>query len=396
MLGQRVSLTATVPSQGLSNHLFKYEYEAAYELNKVTYPNVAPLNGEVDSWTYDSIGNRLTNTVNGSSQNYVYIKIGANPKNWQRLTSDGLNSYTYDANGNTATKTGLTFGWNYDDRLTTISGSTTAAYMTDYRGRRSGKTVGSTTSYSYDDLNTIRESGASTADYLFGPGIDEPLAMSRSGLVYYYGTDGLGSVTVVANSGGTVQNAYLYDAWGQTKSQSGSLASPVVYTGREVAEAGTLFYRARFYQPGIGRFLSEDPWVPSEEISNLYGYVGGDPIRYTDPFGLFKLPPDPRQLPPNWRIDPRHQDPNGSRYTSTDGDVLDFHRGRPGQPGWRGRDHYHFQGGDEHLTPGYEIPDKCPPLIPRPVRFPWRFMPPMHPCLIYPAACRQAFPGGDA
>src|SRR5262249_22332508 len=104
MLGQRVSLTATVPSQNLNNHLFKYEYDSLYELNKVTYPNVAPFNGEVDSWTYDAIGNRLTSTINGSTTNYTYLKIGSNPNNWQRLTSDGSNSYTYDANGDTPTR----------------------------------------------------------------------------------------------------------------------------------------------------------------------------------------------------------------------------------------------------------------------------------------------------
>src|SRR5262249_12002038 len=56
MLGQRVSMTATMPSQGLSNHQTTYEYDPNYQLLKATYPNVAPFNGEVDSWTYDAIG----------------------------------------------------------------------------------------------------------------------------------------------------------------------------------------------------------------------------------------------------------------------------------------------------------------------------------------------------
>src|SRR5262249_40101209 len=126
MLGQRVSLTATVPSQGLNNHLFKYEYDTLYQLNKVTYPNVAPFNGEVDSWTYDAIGNRLTNTVNGSTTNYTYQKIGSTPLNWQRLTNDGVNAYTYDANGSVITRTGYTFGFDSDNRMSSISGGATA------------------------------------------------------------------------------------------------------------------------------------------------------------------------------------------------------------------------------------------------------------------------------
>ncbi|MGH9315575.1 MAG: RHS repeat-associated core domain-containing protein [Thermoanaerobaculia bacterium] len=285
-LGQRVSMTATVPSQGLNNHVTTYEYDPMYQLTKATYPNVAPFNGEVASWTYDSIGNRLTNTVNGSTQSYTYQKIGANPTNWQRLLSDGSNSYTYDANGNTATKTGLTFGWNYDDRMTSISGTTTASYAYDYEGRRRQKTVGASTSnYFYSGLNLIQESGAPPSDYLFGPGIDEPLAMSRSGQIYYYSVDSLGSGAIVTNASGAAQDTYLFDAWGQTRSQTGSLANPFNYTGREQGEAGTLFYRARYYSPGIGRFLSEDP---ARRGPSVYSYVGASPASFTDPAGLTK------------------------------------------------------------------------------------------------------------
>src|SRR5262249_43313194 len=155
MLGQRISLTATVPSQGLNNHLTKYEYDGLYQLNKVTYPNVAPFNGEIDSWTYDAIGNRLTNTVNGVTANYTYQKITGNPNNWQRLTNDGSNAYTYNANGSVLTRNGpggnFTFTWTanaaWDNRIYSISGATTASYGYDYQGRRSSKTVGSQTTY---------------------------------------------------------------------------------------------------------------------------------------------------------------------------------------------------------------------------------------------------------
>jgi RHS repeat-associated protein len=257
-------MTATVPSQGLSNQLTKYEYDSLYQLAKATYPNVAPFNGEVDSWTYDAIGNRLTNTVNGSTQTYTYQKIGSNPLNWQRLLSDGVNSYSHDTNGSVVTKSGpggsFTFGWSYDNRLSAISGAATTGYGYDYQGRRSGKTVsGATTTYLYDGLNLVSESGAPSAYYLFGPGIDEPVAMSRGGQNSSNVTDALGSVNALTNSSGTVQNSYLYDAWGQTRNQTGSLLNPFTYTSREVGEGGTLFYRARYLNPGVGRFLSEHP-----------------------------------------------------------------------------------------------------------------------------------------
>jgi RHS repeat-associated protein len=295
MLGQRVAMTATVPSQGLSNHQTTFEYDQSYQLLKATYPNVAPFSGEVDSWTYDAIGNRLTNTVNGATTNYTYQKIGANPNNWQRLLSDGSNTYTYTANGSTATRNGpggnFAFAWTgtytWDNRLYGISGATTASYVYDYQGRRSTKTVGSATTYLYDGLNLVREAGASSADYLFGPGIDEPLAMSRGGQLYYYETDALGSVDAVTNSSASVQNNYLYDAWGQVKSQTGSLANPFTYTSRETGEAGLSFYRARYYSSGVGRFLQEDP-LDSAVRGDLYDYVENDPISFGDPLGLEK------------------------------------------------------------------------------------------------------------
>lgn len=190
-----------------------------YQLTKTTYPNVAPFNGEVHSWAYDGIGNRLTNTVNATTQNYTYQRIGANPLNWQRLLNDGSNAFTYQLSGSVATQSGpggsFTFGWNYFDQLTSITGGVTASYGYDHQGRRTFKTVtGATTRYLYDGLNLVRETGAATADYLFGPGIDEPLAMSRAGQAYYYATDALGSVNLVTNAAGAVQNRYLHDAWG--------------------------------------------------------------------------------------------------------------------------------------------------------------------------------------
>jgi len=251
---------------------------------------VAPFNAEVDSWTYDAIGNRLTNTVNSTTQTYTYQKIGSNPLNWQRLLSDGTNSYTYWENGTTNTRTGYTFGWDFELRMTSISGTSSYAY--DYQGRRSKRTVGSATNtYLYDGLNLIQEGGGTSADYMVGPGIDEPLAMSRGGQIYYYAVDGLGSATAVTNASGTVQNSYLYDAWGQIRSQTGSLANPFTYTAREAGEASTMFYRARYYQPSIGRFLQEDPDWGAQLRSfaprpSAYAAMLSNPVGYTDPSGL--------------------------------------------------------------------------------------------------------------
>ena len=292
MLGQRTNLTATVPSQSFSSHQTKYYYDNNYQLKKTDYPNVAPLNAEVHQWTYDAIGNRLTNTINSTTQNYTYYKNASNPLNGQRLQSDSTKTYTYDFNGNLAGDGAYTYTWDREDRLLGISGGgLTATYKYDYLGRRSSKTVGGqTTTYIYDGQNLIAERGASVAEFLHGPGIDEPLAMYRTGLAYYYDVDGLGSVSLANDVSGTVQDKYLYDGWGITRSSTTPIVNPFVYTAREAGEAGLLFYRARYYNPGIGRFVSEDP-IGFWGGMNLFAYVENDPLTYTDPFGLELYPP---------------------------------------------------------------------------------------------------------
>src|SRR6202043_3579674 len=105
-----------------------------------------------------STGNRLTQTVNGGSTTYTYQKLGSNPNNWDRLTADGSNSYTYDASGNTATRTGYTYGWDYEDRMASSTGTPNALNSYDYLGRRGSKTAnGTATTYLYDALNLVAE-----------------------------------------------------------------------------------------------------------------------------------------------------------------------------------------------------------------------------------------------
>ncbi|MDQ5871315.1 MAG: RHS repeat-associated core domain-containing protein, partial [Acidobacteriota bacterium] len=175
------------------------------------------------------------------------------------------------------------------NRMAGITGPVTASYGYDYQGRRRVKTVGGvTTKYLYDGLNLIGELGASPADYLFGPGLDEPIAMNRGGQVSYYETDALGSINAFTNASGAVQNTYLYDAWGQTRNQTGSLANPFTYTSREAGEAGALFYRARYLNPGAGRFLAEDP-IRGGDGPSLFSYVGSSPISFVDPTGLERV-----------------------------------------------------------------------------------------------------------
>ncbi|GEM_PF-5112697 len=124
--------------------------------------------------------------------------------------------------------------------------------------------------------------------YTHGPGIDNPLVMYRGGHAFYYVQDRLGSVVglVTIESGGFVQK-YTYDAWGNIVEQSGDVKNPYTYTGREYdPESGLYYYRARYYDSAVGRFLQRDP-IGVRGGVNLYLYMKGEPVNNGDPWGMW-------------------------------------------------------------------------------------------------------------
>jgi RHS repeat-associated protein len=149
----------------------------------------------------------------------------------------------------------------YDSTNQLIS---TISYAYDGFGRRVKKNVNGTITYYIYDNEDIRfetdENGTIIAEYIHGPGIDEPLAMRRDGQNYYYHVNGLGSITALTDSSKVVVQSYVYDSFGQIISQSGNIQNPYTYTAREYdSEIGLYYYRARYYDAYIGRFISEDP-----------------------------------------------------------------------------------------------------------------------------------------
>ena len=96
--------------------------------------------------------------------------------------------------------------------------------------------------------------------YIHGPGIDEPLAVEQKGKVYYYHADGLGSITALTDERGRIVQRYEYDSFGNMKRRGHKVKQPSSFTGREWdEETGLYYYRARYYDPEVGRFISFDP-----------------------------------------------------------------------------------------------------------------------------------------
>jgi RHS repeat-associated protein len=140
--------------------------------------------------------------------------------------------------------------------------------------------------------------------YVYGPGIDRPLAMKGGRSNYYYHADALGSVALITDYKGRVKQEYLTDAFGNLLTEDVEFGNPFVFTGREYEpELELYYYRARYYDPSLGRFLSPDPLpgkIDDPQTLNRYVYARNAPTRYTDPFGTaiddFQLH-DPSEFP---------------------------------------------------------------------------------------------------
>jgi RHS repeat-associated protein len=132
--------------------------------------------------------------------------------------------------------------------------------------------------------------GNLTHRYLHGPVIDQVLAEEKaSGQVLWALSDHQGTVRDVVNNAGTVVNHITYDSFERvTRETNPNVDFRFGYTGRELdSETGLYYYRARYYDPSTGRFISADPIGFDAGDANLYRYVFNSPTNYTDPSGNF-------------------------------------------------------------------------------------------------------------
>lgn len=131
------------------------------------------------------------------------------------------------------------------------------------------------TNYLYDGqwekvIEEVDNSGNVLARYNQEMGLDLPLSEFRTSAASYYEQDGVNSVTSLSNSTGSLANTYTYDAFGKLAASTGTLTNPFQYTAREFdSETGIYEYRARYYDPSLGRFTSEDPQDFREESTSM-------------------------------------------------------------------------------------------------------------------------------
>jgi RHS repeat-associated protein len=271
-----------------------------------------------ESYTYDTDGNRASSGTQANT-----YTTGAD----NRLSTDGTFNYTYDNEGNLIQRTEIatnqvrTFQWDERNRLTAVIDKDAA-----------GKVIQQVL-FTYDTLNNrmimeVKQGGSDVATdfisdrgnplldfvdadgpagpnppvlalrYLTGPALDQVFAQETSGGVLWLLSDNLGSVRDLLDNSGAVVNHINYDSFGNVLAQTDSaVTTRFLYAGRGF-DAGTGFYydRARYYDPKLGRFLSEDP-IGFLGGSNLYLYVHNSPVSRTDPLGTQDDNPDGMSVP---------------------------------------------------------------------------------------------------
>ena len=285
---------------------YTYDYDTLQRLTSADNPETQTD----EAFTYDAVGNRLTDAENTDTWTY-------NQNN--ELETHSNTSYEYDDNGNTVKKTlnGVTtlFFYNLEDRLERVedeSGNIITKYGYDPFGRRLWKETSDTKTYfMYADEGLIGEytaTGSEIKTYGWKPGSTwgtDPLFMKVGSLYYFYYNDHLGTPQKITSISGAVVWSATYSSFGKAEVDADStVENNFRFPGQYADDETGLHYNwHRYYDPTTGRYNRVDPVLSAFELDQkiifilpallkrniqiqAYTYVLNDPIQFIDPFGL--------------------------------------------------------------------------------------------------------------
>jgi len=270
-------------------------FSSSTEYTPVDQPaaSVDPLGGRT-GFAYDAAG-RLASVTD--ARGTVLERYGYDALDRLLTRTDALGKeerYAYNAGGQLTRRTDrqgrvTTYGYDGSGRLIRIEHPEGTVQQRSYDplGRRSERRVnGQSTRYVYDGAQAIGEirEGQSTT-LLTSLSIDEMLARYSQQGARSFLTDALGSVIALTREDQSVLTSYAYSPYGQSQSSGAEEGNASQYTARENDGTGLYYYRARYYDAVLKRFVSEDPIGLAGGI-NVFGYVGGNPANGTDPLGL--------------------------------------------------------------------------------------------------------------
>jgi len=241
------------------------------------------------TYTYDANGNRLSKTGLFRTETGAYDAQ-------DRMLTYGPCTYAYTANGELTTKTcgAEVTSYQYDTfgNLTHVvmPDGITIDYVIDARNRRVGKKVNGTLVQGFlygDQLNPVAEldgSGAVVARFVYGTKPNVPDYMLKDGLTYRYVTDQLGSVRLLVDAAtGTIAQRMDYDEYGVVIQDTNPGFQPFGFAGGITdSHTGLIRFGARDYDPQAGRWTSKDPILFAGGSFNLWCYALNDPINGID------------------------------------------------------------------------------------------------------------------
>lgn len=263
-------------------------YDPLGRITKATYPG-----SKIFEYTYDKMGNRLTQKVNNSTTtSYLY------DNDYKLIQKDSLTAYSYDNNGNQTKKPSGNFNPNpiyafdFENRLIahTTSAGNAYDYLYDGVGNRLRKHMGTAvTRYIYDNSGSLSRLMATSGDqnyastfWIYG------LGLIKDGDGRYMLEDASGNVRFATSSTGSKSASNNYDPFGNNIATSGLFSEFQYNTQQLDSESNMYFLRARYYDPETGRFISRDPVKGTLDIPqtlNPYSYAINNPINLSDPSG---------------------------------------------------------------------------------------------------------------
>ncbi|AZZ36490.1 hypothetical protein CIK05_06695 [Bdellovibrio sp. qaytius] len=213
------------------------------------------------------------------------------------LEDDFLYNQNGDSIGRKNNNTNQLTQYSFDSfgKLVSLkSGTNTFEYLTDGFGRRALNNINGKLQSIYIYMDQIRLAGVVGANgsayqkFGYGAKILVPDLIVMNGEIYRIITDHLGSVRVVLRlSDNTIVQEMLHDEFGRVLKNTAPGFQPFGFAGGLVdSNTGLVQFGARWYDPQIGRWVSKDPTGFNGGDTNLYAYVGGDPMSYVDPTGL--------------------------------------------------------------------------------------------------------------